>query len=145
MPILTQAAAAQIILDKNKLIAISPTTDKLFISGENPVVEMEMEATGIEAAVQIIDKNTGHSLAALQYTRDNETLLIALMNRTSGAWRTLLELKPDGTATIGNGMTQHQIATDADLGEVMNTLIGKIINKAIKLHCLQSIVANQNH
>ncbi len=132
MPILTQSTVAQIDLNKQRLDKLNPNPSEIFVMGQNPIAQLEIESGGTTAQFQVIDEASSHEVMSIQYIRDNEEVYLALMNKTSGAWRTLLVLKSDGTATIGNGMTQHQIATDTDIGEVMNTLLGKIITKADK-------------
>jgi len=105
---------AQIDLNKIQLAKLNPDPSEIFVTGQNPIAQLEIDAGGTTAQLQVMDKTSGHAVASVEYTRSTEELYFALMNKTSGAWRTLLALKPDGTATIGNGMTQHQIATLAD-------------------------------
>ena len=115
MPIMTQLTKDQININKQQLSVLNPDPSEVFATGQNPILQLEIETGGTAAQVQVVDEASGHALASLEYVRSAEELYIALLNKTSGAWRTLLEIKPDGTATIGDGMTQHQIATMEDI------------------------------
>jgi len=70
---------------------------------------------GSVGQINMINEKTSRDAASIQYNSDDETFYFAVMNKNTGTWRTLLDIKNDGTASIGNGMVQHQIATLEDI------------------------------
>ncbi len=115
MPVMTQAEKDLIGTNKAQLTKLNPNPSEIFAIGQNPMLQLEIETGGATAQFQALDKESNHAVMSIEYARASEEVYLALMNKVSGAWRTLLALRPDGTATIGNGITQAQLATLGDM------------------------------
>ncbi len=88
----------------------------VIVKGDNPAVKMEVETGGSAGVLQIYDMEAPvHLVASMEWLKAQQSVIWALNDRNSGVIKTIFELKPDGTGYIGNGMTQHKIATIADL------------------------------
>ncbi len=106
---------------------------KIDIESDNPAIRLFVEDGGIAGTFQIYDMETpNHMVSSIQWVKASQETDWTLSDKDTGITKAMFQMKPDGTFHIGNGMIQHQIATDADLDVVMNTLVGKIINKADK-------------
>ncbi len=133
MPVLTQAEKAQINVNKQKLVELSPDASSVILKGHNPVAILEVESGGIAGAFQMYDMvDPNHMVSSIQWVKATQETDWTLSDKDTGVIKAMFQMKPDGTFHIGNGMVQHQIATDTDLGEVINLLLGKIITKADK-------------
>ena len=69
--------------------------------GANPIMKMDIEAGGHSAQMQVIDKETGHQVATMEYYKDSGEFTFNLFDKNSGVVKTSFEIKPDGKAYIG--------------------------------------------
>jgi len=70
------------------------------LEGKNPMVMMKLDKSGTAAQMQVLDKETGHLVANLEYLKSSQSLSLDLFDRITGAVRTSMELKHNGKAYI---------------------------------------------
>ncbi len=84
----------------------------LVAEGSAPSVKLEVEDGGVAGAIQVYDMaHPTHLVFGMEWLKSNQEAIWSLHDKDSGVVKAMLEMKPDGTFWMGDGMTQHQIAT----------------------------------
>jgi len=68
---------------------------------QNPTLSMHVGSGGTAAQMDVIDTETGHLVASMEWFKTNQDFTFNLFDRTTGALTAEFEIKPDGNAYIG--------------------------------------------
>ena len=79
---------------------IETPKEQYALVGNNPIMRMDIVAGGHSAQMQVLDKETGHQVATMEYFKANGEFIFSLFDKDSGAVKNTFELKPDGKAYI---------------------------------------------
>jgi hypothetical protein len=76
----------------------------------NPTLTMHVGATGSAAQMDVVDSETGHLVASMEWYKPDQDFTFNLFDRTTGAMKAEFVMKPDGNGYIGG----EQIQTTPD-------------------------------
>ncbi len=98
--------------------------DSIELDGTNPSVKLGVKPGGIAAVMQIYDlESPVHLVSGIQWVKSTQEADWTLNDKDTGVTKAMLQLKPDGTAHVGNGMIQKQIATETDTLALHNDIM----------------------
>lgn len=82
------------------------------LQGNNPTMKMSVKAPGIAAQMQVVDDQTYHTVASMEWLKTTQEFIFTLMDRITGTAKAIFEVKSDGHAYIGG----KKIANEDDFG-----------------------------
>ena len=101
------------------LTAIEAPRDSVELIGANPVVKMLIEAGGHSAQMEVIDYDTMHLVAEMEYIKASQSFGFGLFDKDTGAQKASFEIKPDGNAYIGG---KQMAITDYEYVKIPNQI-----------------------
>ena len=96
--------------------------DDIKLDGMTPSLKLGVKPGGMAGVVQVYDLDGAvHLVAGMEWLRATQELMFTLSDKDSGVTKGMFQLKPDGTATVGNGMVQHKIATTNEVHDMIRS------------------------
>ena len=68
---------------------------------DNPTLTMHVSTAGTAAQMDVVDDETGHLVATMEWYKAAQEFTFNLFDRTTGVLKAEFEIKPDGNAYIG--------------------------------------------
>ena len=102
---------------KNLLATFLPSADEAILKGHVPAIVLDVENGGVASTLETTYNNgtTTHAVSTIQWVKASQEADWTLSDKDTGVIKAMFQMKPNGTFHIGNGMTQHQVATLDDL------------------------------
>ena len=79
-----------------------PTNGIMELDGDNPAFKMGVEAGGLTAQMQVIDKETSKEVITMEWLKTTQSFLFALMDRDTGVIKNSFRMDQDGKAYINS-------------------------------------------
>ena len=120
---------------RNAFIKINTAIDEIenkmpLLDKDNPLFDMEVSAIGSAAMMRVIDKETGHLVATMEWLKAEQEFVFNLLDKNTGLSKATFEIKPDGKAYIG-GIEMLTVETiDPIIREYRHTVTKNIVNHA---------------
>jgi hypothetical protein len=71
------------------------------LDADNPTIPMHVSAAGTAAQMEVIDDETGHLVATMEWYKATQEFAFNLFDRTTGVLKAEFEIKPTGKAYLG--------------------------------------------
>jgi hypothetical protein len=79
-------------------LAITEIENKMpVLDKDNPSLEMHVSTTGLAAQMQVIDDETGHLVATMEWHKASQEFIFSLFDKNTGALKSGFSAMPDGT------------------------------------------------